>query len=394
MRPKEDIKKRIKNAGIVIDIETDKKIFGNILQAFDKSKANKSAPTQTNIQTNIRRIIMRSRITKLAAAAVIIITVILGLNFIGGPSKSGLVFADVVQQIREARTVTFITEIQMGQQIMRIENTRKEPGLKRALMPGGLVFISDLARKKSITINHSEKQYTERDLENAQTQDFFEDMRTLPNRANEILAKKEMDGHIVQGFRVIEHGIDAICWIDVQAGDLIRIEGQFPNAPNTRIVATDFKFDIELDDELFSLMPPDGYVPKQPPTIDRSEVDCHDLINLLRWWATNTDGHFFPPSLELAEFGKAGMEMKKTGKISEVQGTKDEKMQHMMKLTRGLQFVMMMKPENDWHYAGNGVELGDADTAICWYRPQGSQTYRVIYGDLSVKDVAPENLPK
>jgi hypothetical protein len=46
------------------------------------------------------------------------------------------------------------------------------------------------------------------------------------------------------------------------------------------------------------------------------------------------------------------------------------------------------------HYAGNGVKLGDAETAIFWYLPEGSETYRVIYGDLSVKDVTPENLPK
>ncbi len=390
MRPADNIHELIKNATIKTDPEDNKAVLDGLLDRMDRAEGvHINAPRQ-----NIWRIIMKSKITKLAVAAVIIIAVLLGLEFIGGPSTASIAFAEIVQQIRQARTVTFTTEIQMGQQIMRVENTRKEPGLKRALMPGGLVFISDLARKKSITINHSEKQYTERDLEDAQTQDFFEDMRTLPNRANEILAKKEMDGHIVQGFRVIEHGIDAICWIDVQAGDLIRIEGQFPNAPNTRIVATDFKFDIELDDTLFSLTPPDGYVPKQPPTIDRSEVNCQDLINLLRWWATNTEGRFFPPSLEPAEFMKAGMEMKKTGKISEVQGTKDEKMQHMMKLTRGIQFAMMMKPENDWHYAGEGVELGDAATPICWYRPQDSQTYRVIYGDLTFKDAAPEDLPE
>ncbi|HUV41216.1 MAG TPA: hypothetical protein VMW23_05470 [Sedimentisphaerales bacterium] len=344
---------------------------------------------------SIWRIIMKSRITKIATAAIIIIAVMIGINQFGGPiNMSSAAFAEVVQQVRNARTVTFTTEVQMGQQIMRIENTRKEPGLKRALMPGGLVFISDLARKKSISINHSEKQYTEMDLENAQIQDFFEDMRTLPDRANEVLAKKEMDGRIVQGFRVIEHGIDAICWIDVQAGDLIRIEGQFPNAPNTRIVATDFKFDVELDDALFSLIPPDGYAPKEPPKIDRSEVNCQDLINLLRWWATNVEGGAFPPSLEPAEFAKVGSEMKKDGKVSQFGGTKDEKMQQMMKLTRGIQFAMMMKPKNDWHYTGKGVELGDVNTAICWYRPQDSETYRVIYGDLTVKDVAPEDLPE
>jgi len=391
MKSLAEVEKLVKRFRIKPTVKMREKTLTDALKAQEEIKKTESA----EIQPNIWRIIMKTKITKFAAAAVIIIAVLLGLEFIGGPSTASIAFAEVVQQIRKARTVTFTTEIKVGEQVMRIENTRKEPGLKRALMPGGLVLISDLAQKKSITINHSEKQYTERDLENAQIQDFFEDMRTFPDRANEVLPKEEMDGHIVQGFRVIEHGINAICWIDVQTGDLIRIEGQFPNAPNTRIVATDFKFDVELDDALFSLIPPDGYAPKEPPKIDRSEVNCQDLINLLRWWATNTEGHFFPPSLEPAEFRKAGMEMKKAGKISEIQGTKDEKMQHMMKLTRGLQFVMMMKPENDWHYAGKGVELGDADTAICWYRPQGSQTYRVIYGDLSfAKDVASENLPK
>ena len=44
--------------------------------------------------------------------------------------------------------------------------------------------------------------------------------------------------------------------------------------------------------------------------------------------------------------------------------------------------------------AGMDVRLGDADTAILWYRPEDAETYRMIYGDLSVADVAPENLPQ
>jgi hypothetical protein len=39
------------------------------------------------------------------------------------------------------------------------------------------------------------------------------------------------------------------------------------------------------------------------------------------------------------------------------------------------------------------VKFGDSDAPIFWYRPEGAETYRVIYGDLSVKDVEPENLP-
>jgi hypothetical protein len=66
-----------------------------------------------------------------------------------------------------------------------------------------------------------------------------------------------------------------------------------------------------------------------------------------------------------------------------------------MNFGKGMIFHQILETGGgQWHYAGNGVKLGEADKAIFWYRPEGSETYRVIYGDLSVKDVAQENLPK
>ena len=34
-----------------------------------------------------------------------------------------------------------------------------------------------------------------------------------------------------------------------------------------------------------------------------------------------------------------------------------------------------------------------AETAVFWYKPEDSETYKVIYGDLAVKDVAEKDLP-
>jgi hypothetical protein len=56
---------------MVVGAEGDKRAFANILQAFAKSKAKRSAATRPNV----RKIIMKSKITKLAAAAVIVIAV-------------------------------------------------------------------------------------------------------------------------------------------------------------------------------------------------------------------------------------------------------------------------------------------------------------------------------
>ena len=61
---------------------------------------------------------------------------------------------------------------------------------------------------------------------------------------------------------------------------------------------------------------------------------------------------------------------------------------------KGMLFHQILESQSDWTYVGAGVKLGDADTAIFWYQPDGSPTYRVIYGDLHVEDVKPENLPK
>lgn len=72
MRPTKDIEKRIKNVNIVIDSESNKRVFSNILQAFEKSTAKDLAPTD---QQNISRMIFRNPLTKLAAAAVIIVAV-------------------------------------------------------------------------------------------------------------------------------------------------------------------------------------------------------------------------------------------------------------------------------------------------------------------------------
>ena len=69
MRSTEDIEKRIKNVNIVIDSERNKRVFSDILQAFEKSKAKELAPTGPNIC----RMILKSPSVKIAAAAGIII---------------------------------------------------------------------------------------------------------------------------------------------------------------------------------------------------------------------------------------------------------------------------------------------------------------------------------
>jgi hypothetical protein len=63
-------------------------------------------------------------------------------------------------------------------------------------------------------------------------------------------------------------------------------------------------------------------------------------------------------------------------------------------LEPGVTFYATLKPENDAHYAGKGVKLGTPDRPIFWYKPTGSEKYRVIYADLSVKEASADEVKK
>ena len=74
------------------------RILDAVLEAQEESKKTKSALTGPNI----RSIIMKSRIIQLAAAAVIIIAVLFGLKFTGGPDVANTALGNVINRVAQA----------------------------------------------------------------------------------------------------------------------------------------------------------------------------------------------------------------------------------------------------------------------------------------------------
>jgi len=97
MRPAEDINKLIKKLRYKAGAETHDRILDNVMQALDKSEKQKAGATAPNIW----RRIMKSPVTKLAAAAVIIIAVLIGV-FIGLNQFGGSIEAVALGQVIEA----------------------------------------------------------------------------------------------------------------------------------------------------------------------------------------------------------------------------------------------------------------------------------------------------
>ena len=402
MRPADNIEESIKKLRYKTDAETHEKVLGNVLQTLDKNEKQKSGVTRPDIW----RTIMNTKTRRFATAAVILIAATITLYIIAGPfGTTSTVYAEVAERLHKALTMTYkITATTPVEWMpdMEMEVAFKEPGLMRMTAPGGYVSVMDAVQGKGLSIIPQQRQFIEIDLSNVpddpgQNQlSGIEGLRSLPDRADEELGTREIDGRTVQGFRVTEEGMTFTVWIDPGTRELVEVEIGFANAPGMSGTMTDIRFNVDLPDELFTITPPEGYT-RVELEVDGSEPSEDDLIEFLRLWSSWTKDNTFLPTLNPAELPNVVMEMAKAGKFGPDQPTaEDTGFVHAtaMKTTRAMMFVMKLPAESNSRYAGENVKFGDAQTPIFWYQPTGSQTYRVIYGDLSVKDVALEDLPK
>ena len=397
MRPADGIDKLIKKLRYKASAETHDRVLGNVMQVLDeyeKQKTGAAAP-------DMWRIIMRSPITKIAAAAVIIVSVVAVLHFLGLPTE-GIVWADVVQPILTARTVVF--NVMMGEgentSTTKVMNMGTQRFRGEVLSADGttvqVIVIADYDTLQMFQLIPNQKTAVLIDMKDLpeKPENFLEELRNMvteiqndPDVSVEQLGEKEIDGRMAIGFRASGPDGEVTVWADPKTALPIRMEQKWRQM---RFVCTDFQFDVELDESLFSMEIPEGYSELPSGELPIASNTEQDLIETLRIWAEVILDDVFPEDFT----GQVYLADCKKNRKKFVKLQEKERLELAKKLGPGFIFVQLLKAENDWNYVGKNVKLGDAESPVCWYRPDGSETYRVIYGDLSVKDVAPENLPK
>jgi len=355
------------------------------------------ATSKVGASLNIRRIIMKSKITRLAAAAAIIVATVLGLHLFN-PLRATVTFAEVIKPILNARTVVldFIVGSEETGPVMHeiVVGSR----IRRTFSNMATIMVFDLDKGKMLTLDPPSKGAAYVDIQGP----LREGMRNLiefvrnavirvkdrPDIPVQELGQREIDGRKAVGFLVRSHNEEVTIWADSKTAQPIRIElliGQ------TLYILKNIEFDVPVDETLVSMDVPAGYK-LSDKQFDMSNFTEQDFITVLRLWAEHVLGGSFPQSLSVGDL------MSQTPVIGEKIGqlniSDEEKTQLGMTMGRGLLFFQQLDPTGvTWHYAGSGVKLGDASKAVFWYQPKGSATYRVIYGDLSIKDVAPQDLP-
>jgi len=386
----------VKNGNTLTHSDLEEVVLDRIIR-----EQNVRLKTTTKISTSLklRRIIMKSKITRFAAAAAIIIAALIAVYFVGNPLGATVTFADVIKPILNARTVVLDFIIGSEEAGPFMQDIIVGSKIRRTFSNMETILIIDTDNAKMLTLSPADKSAVYIDIQGplekgtksylGLVRDIVSKIVDNPNIPVQELGEREIDGRRAVGFLLSESKIKLTIWADAETALPIRIEmlmGQ------SQTIIKNIEFDVPVDESLVSMDVPAGYTLHEKE-LDWTEFSEQDFIVVLQLWAEHVLGGKFPDSVSLEDVMKLAPVLGE--KIGQLDVSDEEKGRLGMAMGRGFVFFSQLEPSGaDWHYVGKGVEFGDANTAVFLYRPEGSDTYRVIYGDLSVKDSAPEDLPK
>jgi hypothetical protein len=366
-------------------------------RALERVRQRLTDSNRLQAHRSIGRIIMNSRWSKLAVAAAVVVAVLIAVP-VFSPFSSTVTFAQAIQPILNANSA--ILDIIIGEEkegVPVIHDMIMGSRIRRSV--GGVsgdVSIIDLQTMRILSLVEAKKEAVYIDLKGLPQipnyletlKNVFVELQNSPHFAVEDLGTRQIDGHEAVGFLAKHPRVEITLWADAKTGLPVRIEQK---EGQLNVIVKNLQFDVPMDDALFSMDVPEGYH-QQQVQLDLFGATEADFIEGLRILAEKVNDGQFPAGVSVDDYLKQGATIQK--RFDELGLSADEQTALGMKLSKYLLFLRFYKGEGKWYYRGQGVKLGEADKAIFWYRPRDSQTYRVIYGDLRVEDVAPENLPE
>jgi len=440
MSPSESIEKLIKKLRYQAKTETYQRILGNALQTLDTLEMQKPGA----VAPNIRSIIMKNPIAKLAAAAVIIIAVIVGINhFIGPVNVTGVALADVLQRIEQVQAYMYRMKMTVTGTVMpgmpavekEIEATgtmSNEYGMKMEMTTvdanSGQKMIQQMYMipndKVMVMVMPEQKKYIRMEF----TEDLLARMKKQNNDPREMvkqimgcnyteLGRSKIDGIEVQGFETTDPRVmagmaqhvkltlwvDAATWlpvrqeIDIQVNEQMQMHG----------IVYDYQWNIQASPDAFKPVIPEDFTAFPAGGMKMPEMNEEAAIEGLRMFAELTGK--YPKTLNLLTLmqelsqelvGKlkdsqspASEQLRQAFKEPQPEDEKAKKLVDMMKPVQsiGMFYMTLVQDKKEPAYYGEKISPGNVGLMLLRWKISDNQ-YRVIFGDLTAADVTAEEL--
>lgn len=337
-------------------------------------------------------ILVKYNVTYLTAA-----TLLICLVWIAQPFSPKVSAQDVVAHIMKVRTAQWDMILKNEGSVDQEIIVYLASGKKR-LEFDGWIAIADHNQGKSMGLFSDNKlavigsvgKFASNTLES----DHFEIMRrelrvAMADTKNNVeqLGRQLIDGQALVGFRFKSESFPTTIWADAETAFPVRIE---IDAKDIQLLMRNHKFNIDLDPALFSLEVPHGYrvLDEDSPISAGGEKG---FIQSLKMYAESSDGEF-PDRLDEDGINESNyqyiLHVTKRNMSNQVQRSAEDMAEDILLVVEGATFATGLAVDEKWdaHYAGAGVKIGTPNRPIFWYRPGKSDTYRVIYADLSARD--------
>lgn len=358
-------------------------------------------------------------ITKIAVAASVLI-VLAGLaSWLVPGTGVAVAFADVAEALNNVHSATWkttsVVEIEVPEKktvtfstnSMFLAPSRERTETTADGATSAAISIIDGQKDKVITLVPATKTATVINLKNFPATDSpfgrtFQGLRELVAKAQsgkegkvDRLGLQTIDDRAAEGFRIQLGSIEVKIWANPKT--LLPIRAEYKSTdPKGSTLLTDFRFNVPLDESLFSVDVPPGYTVQQTAQIDASKP-WGFLTGALKM-AAECNGGVFPSELR-GEHGVVSIIQRATPALLENRkGSPDEvrklSMDVSMNVAGFLGFINAAPPDAV-HYAGKDVKLGTPNRPVLWLTPPRLRgRCIVIYADLSVKEVPAEEAPK
>jgi outer membrane lipoprotein-sorting protein len=368
------------------------------------------------------------RMTVLSVAALLFL--VFG-SFLAYSPMQNQAYAQMVARMSKLKSfvcqIRQVDESKLGEleSVPKQELSYKAPSFYRFTQISGETQILDLATSQSVVLDSSRKEAMRsktslQDLESPAS--FVEKLRSrfqTDRKSVEELGTRTIEGKHAVGFRSDMNGDVVEAWLDPQSNLPLEIRMHSPavdgipvneKAATKWTIVSGFEYDVPVDDALFDVAIPSGYSEVRLLTSAKQELrNRFDRFTMmLRECALRSDS-VFPISLERTELfkivskyslewsekrdGATNFEEQKKVSLDQV----DAVTKFANLISDGMDFLALRREPKvgdalDFQYFP-GARLNDADRPVAWFSPDGHQTYRVLYADMSIRDVKRESLP-
>jgi outer membrane lipoprotein-sorting protein len=208
----------------------------------------------------------------MAMAAALLAAVAVGLVLIPRQSSASKVYAAAAAQLRSSQSLEY-TVVLNATPYVAVDFSYLAPGYRRVNCSWGIEVRSDGSAGKQIALFHATRNYLIEGAKQAgslaNTEDIVEQLRSLPQAADEVLGEQRVGGNRLIGYRLRQAppntgipGLQAFdIWVDAgtRQAHHVDISIQEEGKPAHQMHIRNIRAGAQIDRSLFDLTPPAGY---------------------------------------------------------------------------------------------------------------------------------------